>query len=69
MTSKRQVESDFRAGDEVVLAEGTYQGTQGVFVGYRKDTHWADITERDGSLRSHPTAWLGHVTGAVRGGA
>jgi hypothetical protein len=51
----------FHAGDEVVLAEGTYQGTPGVFVKLKDDdAAWADITERDGAVRSHPVAWLAH---------
>jgi hypothetical protein len=48
----------FREGDEVVLAEGTYQGTPGVFLKLREDANWADITERNGDVRSHPVAWL-----------
>jgi hypothetical protein len=60
MTSNRPVSAEFRAGDEVVLAEGTYQGTPGVFLRFRKDPHWADISECDGSIRSHPVAWLDH---------
>jgi hypothetical protein len=68
MTSTRHVESTFREGDEVVLAEGTYQGTQGVFVRFRQDIRWADIKERNGAVRSHPVAWLGHSTDAVGGG-
>lgn len=48
----------FREGDEVVLAEGTYQGTLGVFRRLKEDVNWADITERNGSIRSHPVAWL-----------
>lgn len=51
----------FHEGDEVVLALGTYQGTQGIFLHLRKDTAWADITQRDGSVRSHPVAWLAHA--------
>jgi hypothetical protein len=50
----------FREGDEVVLATGTYQGTVGVFRGIKEDPKWADITERNGSIRSHPVAWLAH---------
>jgi hypothetical protein len=56
----------FLAGDEVVLAEGTYQGTPGVFLRLKEDINWADITERNGSIRSHPVAWLAHST-AIRG--
>jgi len=58
------VHSEFHKGDEVVLAEGTYQGTHGVFLNLRKDLKWADIEESDGSIRSHPVAWLAHSTGA-----
>ena len=54
----------FREGDEVVLATGTYQGTEGVFLHLRPDVKWADITERDGSIRSHPVEWLAHSSGA-----
>jgi hypothetical protein len=58
--SSGPVGNTFREGDEVVLAKGTYQGTLGVFVRFRKDAKWADITERNGSIRSHPVAWLDH---------
>lgn len=51
----------FREGDEVVLAEGSHQGTLGVFIRLREDTNWADITERNGNVRSHPTVWLAHA--------
>jgi hypothetical protein len=53
----------FHAGDEVVLAQGTYQGTAGVFMRLRDDVNWADITERNGNVRSHPVAWLEHSAG------
>jgi hypothetical protein len=53
--------SVFREGDEVVLTDGTYQGTLGVFLRLRKDVNWADITERNGSVRSHPVVWMGHA--------
>jgi hypothetical protein len=53
----------FHEGDPVVLALGTYQGTQGVFLHLRGDPAWADITQRDGSIRSHPVAWLAHSAG------
>ena len=55
----------FHEGDEVILLEGTYQGTLGVFLRLRDDVRWADITERNGAVRSHPVAWLGHC---VEGG-
>ena len=50
----------FREGDEVVLAEGTYQGTPGVFLRLKADANWADVKERRGDVRSHPVAWLAH---------
>ena len=62
MNKPRAVHTVFQEGDEVILAEGTYQGTLGVFVRLRKDVNWADITERNGSVRSHPVAWLDHST-------
>ena len=49
---------DFSEGDAVVLAEGTYQGTVGTFLRLREDVKWADISEQNGSIRSHPVAWL-----------
>jgi len=52
----------FREGDEVVLGRGTYQGTLGVFVRFKADVNWADIAERNGNIRSHPVAWLDHLT-------
>jgi len=54
-------QSEFREGDEVVLITGSYQGTPGVFLRLKEDRNWADITERDGSVRSHPIQWLGHA--------
>jgi len=57
---------EFYQGDEVVLAGGPYQGTHGVFLGLRQDDRWADITERNGSVRSHPVVWLAHFTDAIR---
>jgi len=65
MTSIRFLQSqlepnhpEFREGDEVVLAEGTYQGTVGIFLHLREDVNWADIAELNGSIRSHPVKWL-----------
>jgi hypothetical protein len=58
----------FKEGDPVVLSLGTYQGTTGVFRRLRVDANWADITEPDGSIRSHPVAWLAHLP-AVAGSA
>jgi hypothetical protein len=67
MMIDKPVGATFHEGDEVVLAEGTYQGTQGVFVRLKEDLNWADITERNGKVRSHPVAWLDHSTRAIRG--
>jgi hypothetical protein len=67
MVSIRPVDPAFREGEEVVLADGTYQGTPGVFLRLRKDVKWADITERNGSVRSHPLAWLAHSADAIPG--
>ncbi|HUQ92120.1 MAG TPA: hypothetical protein VM120_10610 [Bryobacteraceae bacterium] len=52
----------FREGDQVVLAEGSHQGTLGIFLRLRDDVKWADITERNGTVRSHPVEWLAHAT-------
>jgi hypothetical protein len=60
MNSNKREGGPFHEGDEVVLAEGTYQGTSGVFLHVRNDPNWADITEADGSVRSHPVVWLAH---------
>lgn len=60
MTTPRQDNRPFDAGDPVVLAEGTYQGTSGIFLRLRPDIHWADIQETGGRIRSHPVVWLAH---------
>lgn len=65
MIHTRRVGPVFREGDQVVLAEGTYQGTLGVFVRLNDDVNWATVTERNGSVRSHPVVWLAHSTGAT----
>jgi len=67
MLSNRPVSPAFREGDEVVLAEGTYQGTPGVFLRLTKDANWAEISERNGSIRQHPLAWLAHAPEPERG--
>jgi len=67
MSGTGQIDSVFREGDQVVLADGTYQGTLGVFLRLKEDVNWADITERNGRVRSHPVVWLAHSTGATRG--
>ena len=57
MTSKL-ASPTFREGDEVVLVNGTYPGTRGIFLRLKEDTNWADISERNGVIRSHPVIWL-----------
>lgn len=62
MNVSRPIKSPaFLAGDHVVLAEGTYQGTSGIFLKLREDVNWADIEERNGAVRSHPVRWLRSV--------
>lgn len=56
----------FHEGDEVVLVAGTYAGTPGVFLRFKDDVRWADITERNSSIRSHPVAWIAHAARDVR---
>ena len=67
MLSNRTAGTAFHKGDEVVLAEGTYQGTLGVFLHLREDVNWADITELSGDVRSHPVMWLAHSASAIPG--
>jgi hypothetical protein len=52
----------FREGNEVVLARGTYPGTLRRFLRLREDVNWADITEGNGDVRSHPVKWLAHTS-------
>jgi hypothetical protein len=52
----------FSEGDEVVLAKGPYTGTpRGFSAVPRADIEWAEITERNGTIRSHPLEWLAHT--------
>lgn len=52
----------FRAGDAVVLANGPYEGTTGVFVTLlSNDDAWAEITERGDLARRHPVIWMRHA--------
>ena len=67
VSSFRPLVSEFREGDEVVLSDGAYRGTLGRFLRLKEDVNWADITERNGSIRSHPMAWLTHSTAATPG--
>ena len=52
--------AEFKAGDNVVLAEGAYQDTPGVFIRLRQDVNWAEIEQCNGVVRCHPVAWLQH---------
>src|SRR5258708_3812097 len=59
MTSSRHTShAEFQAGDKVVLAEGPYQGTPGVFLTLRPDVNWAEIEEPNSKVRTHPVRWL-----------
>lgn len=53
--------AEFKDGDQVVLADGTYQGTVGVFIRFKQDVNWAEIRERGGVVRCHPVVWLQHA--------
>ncbi len=71
MTSIRFVQSqpeparpEFRQGDDVVLASGACEGTIGVFLSLRDDVDWADITESNGAITSHPVVYLARGNGA-----
>jgi hypothetical protein len=65
MLSTRFAGPAFCEGDAVVLAQGSYQGTLGVFLRLKNDVNWADIRERNGEIRSHPVIWLAHSLRAV----
>jgi hypothetical protein len=60
MIETKAMNQVFREGDEVVLVGGGYTGTPGVFLHLREDPKWADVRERDGSIRRHPVEWLSH---------
>ena len=65
MISTRPANPTFHEGDEVVLAEGSYQGTLGSFLHLKEDPNWADIRERNGAIRSHPVIWLAHYSATI----
>jgi hypothetical protein len=65
MTNTQPAGPTFREGDKVVLAQGSYQGTVGVFLTLREDATWADITEPNGEVRSHPVVWLAHAARVI----
>jgi hypothetical protein len=61
MTGSRDMsQPEFRVGDKVILAEGPYQGTLGVFLALRQDVDWAEIEEPNSKVRIHPVRWLQH---------
>jgi len=60
MMNTRPDNQPFREGDEVVLAQGTYPGTTGVFLHFHEDAKWANITERNGQVSCHPVQWMAH---------
>ena len=35
------------------------------FLRLKEDVNWADITERNGNVRSHPVIWLAHSASAM----
>jgi hypothetical protein len=67
MINDKRPQTDFHEGDGVVLALGTYQGTLGIFGRLKEDINWAEITERNGAVRSHPVAWLELSTSTTPG--
>jgi hypothetical protein len=56
----------FCKGDNVALARGAYEGAPGVFLRLSADVRWVDITEHDGTVRSHPLEWLAHAPVATQ---
>ena len=70
MMSNKRVAPTFREGDEVVLAEGTYQGTLGVFLRLDKRRQLGgNHANAMASIRSHPMAWLAHAPDRPTGSA
>lgn len=61
MNNVKATSTTFCQGDEIVLVHGSYQGTIGIFFRLKDDNQWADITESNGTIRSHPVAWLAHA--------
>lgn len=48
----------FRAGDQVVLAEGPHKFVSGTFLHLKDDVEWAAIEQSDGQIWSHPVEWM-----------
>lgn len=61
MIDAHRIHTPFQEGDAVVLAEGPYQGSPGVFLRLTEDdVNWAEINEGNGIIRHHPVVWLQH---------
>jgi len=56
MASNGPTDTAFREGEEVVLAKGLIPGHPWCVCRLKKDINWADIKERNGSIRSHPVS-------------
>ena len=67
MPGTHRIHTTFRKDDPVVLAEGPYQGSPGLFLRLTEDVNWAEITEHNGAVRSHPVMWLAHTASFVPG--
>ena len=53
---------EFKEGNNLmVLADGMYPCTRGVFIRLSKDVNWAEVRERNGEVRCHPVVWLRHT--------
>lgn len=64
MTRREAPSPAFVKGDQVVLTENTYldsQGSHAVFLRFRADANWADITTRSGAVHRYAVAWLAHA--------
>ena len=57
----------FRAGDEVVLAEGPHRYVHGIFLRLKDDVEWAAIKEGNGAVSSHPVEWMRSYRGPDSG--
>ncbi len=61
MKTDAATSTEFKAGDNVILAGGPYQGTPGIFVSLMPvDAQWAEIKERNDIVRQHPLVWMRH---------
>jgi hypothetical protein len=51
-------EPAFHAGDKIIVDEGPHQGVLGTFLGLEDEVRWASIKEANGTVSSHPVAWM-----------